>query len=425
VVAAQVAGGHWVRKLVRLVGPSLLTVATLAAPSRAAQEKWTQEKAQAVLANRDWVACSPELQRLEEHWATLSDSEREDHRQSAIEDIERAALLYLIDANLAPEAGSALLADCLDHPSREIRRLAVYNSIRQDYGGRIPALYEVLSTWSLMDLRNALDTQSCTGLTPTLLNAARLTMSTYLAAGPDGELAAPRTAIYLPAPTRILARSNADADRAMIRAATLMFPSQPILWVAAARGPVDQELIAAATSILENPEQRVGLRAAAGLVVGTRDADVYSQIVDWIVAYLNEFAAAPRRPLRTPGSGWMWDYEQDGELLIVLRDLPQAKLDGMWDALLKRRYNEPGKSTLCILAKRDPRRLALTLLGQKDLIPNEEATTALALCIYIQPDLRELTSAQYSLELIQPELDWMAKFGEVWASDAPSRVLWE
>jgi hypothetical protein len=34
--------------------------------------------------------------------------------------------------------------------------------------------------------------------------------------------------------------------------------------------PVDQELIAAATSILANPEKRVGLRAAAGLVVGTR-----------------------------------------------------------------------------------------------------------------------------------------------------------
>jgi hypothetical protein len=100
-------------------------------------------------------------------------------------------------------------------------------------------------------------------------------------------------------------------------------------------------------------------------------------------------------------------------------------LDAIWDDLLKRRYNEPGKSTLCILAKRDPRRLALTLLGQKDLVPSEEATTALALCIYLQPDLRELTSAHYSLELIQPELDWMAKFGEVWASDAPNRVLWE
>jgi hypothetical protein len=81
--------GHWVRKLVRLVGLSHLTIATLAAPSRATQEKWTQEKAQAVLANRDWVARSPELQRLEEHWATLPVSEREDHRQSAIESIEQ------------------------------------------------------------------------------------------------------------------------------------------------------------------------------------------------------------------------------------------------------------------------------------------------------------------------------------------------
>ena len=318
--------------------------------------------------------------------------------ESAVHARELSAIQeFLASSGSLPDRRDALLRWTAHH-NGSVAAVAAGELLRDGAWDKAGMISQRMAVWDL-----DAQLQFVQGLLSIEPRAELITLGRALAAQlPHWAGASDRAGSAAASVARLLARSPVQSDRDHLLQLAKLFPNEAIVWVGVSRGDIREidPILALATTVYNDKRLPEGLRAAAGLVVGQTNREVYDQLVQWVVAYLDEFAgresakaiASARANPLDPQLRKMYQRLADNQpLLAVLRELPDDILRRHADSLAQYSYGTGGVCTAMILAKKVPDQLVQSWKDSGTPIP-KELYSALFFATTIQPSLKTVVT---------------------------------